>query len=85
MRNTNVSESTPTQSLASEPRGNRRVAVNICDFGGDPSGKRSSTPAIRRAIRAARAVPTGAAVGGVIYFPAGRYKLTTAPTNDSEL
>ncbi|MFB6263617.1 MAG: glycosyl hydrolase family 28-related protein [Bradymonadaceae bacterium] len=47
----------------------RRFDV-VEDFGGDPSGETPSTEAVRRAVDAAEKS------GGVVFFPAGRYRIT---------
>lgn len=50
---------------------------NVVDYGADPTGTNDSTTVIQSAINA---VPSG---GGVVYFPAGTYKLSSALTVNS--
>lgn len=50
---------------------------NVISFGADPTGSADSTTAINAAITAASANGFTGATGGVIWFPAGRYKITS--------
>lgn len=46
------------------------VQINVCDFGADPGGKKDSTIAVVKAMER-----LGASGGGVVFFPAGRYRI----------
>lgn len=50
---------------------------NVVNFGADPSNAADSTTAINAAVTAASANGFTGATGGKVWFPAGRYKITS--------
>lgn len=52
--------------------------VNILDFGADPTGTTDSAAAIQAAVDSISTTTAGAGPGGLVYIPAGTYKLTAA-------
>ena len=57
------------------------ACANILDFGADPTGVADSTAAIQAAIDSV--VSGGGTDGGLVYFPAGTYKVTSTITISS--
>ncbi|MDR6879896.1 glycosyl hydrolase family 28-related protein [Bacillus sp. 3255] len=66
------------KSIPADPPGNTYNAVT--QYGADPSGAADSTTAIQNAINAA-----GIAGGGIVYLPAGTYKVKPQGTDNSAL
>jgi hypothetical protein len=51
--------------------------VNILDFGADPTGAVDSASAIQAAVDFISTTPAGAGPGGLVYIPAGTYRIQT--------
>lgn len=53
-------------------------AVNVTDFGADPTYTNDSTVAIQAAIDSLNVSDTSEPMGGIVYFPPGEYKVSSA-------
>lgn len=56
----------------------------VTQYSADPTGTNDSTTAIQNAITAAQNLSNGGSKGGVVYFPAGKYKISSALSITSE-